>query len=237
MRRVWKSVSSRHGRVVLSAVLLVAVGVAVLNIDRRTPRERATAWAASHRDRLPATLEALAAYPMDYQKAIVKAMPAADKSRLWRAHLQTMLDRETLTDKQRALINDTIVKVTPASFEGANPPEICNDIIAAFPDFRQRKMMVTLASMAEPATVAHASWVTFAERVRSSVTVHARAKECNCRGLGICECAFLEGCDQEQCTPSPDDCGCIWSGPCDKLCMVILDLRAPSPTPTTTKTQ
>src|SRR6476619_4307432 len=129
MKKIWTLVSSRTGRSAAAVLVVVLAGVGAVNLDRRTERERAGAWANSHVSALPKSLAQLAAYPEDYRKAIFKAMPAADKSRLWREQLQIVLDREPLDNEQRTFIEKTIALATPLSFEPNQPtPEVCPEI-------------------------------------------------------------------------------------------------------------
>ena len=85
----WKPRRSRL-LLVLGGVLVGAVVMSLMT-DTRSTRERAEAWAADHAAVLPQTLEDLAAYPIEYQREILKALPNAEKSRLWRMQLRQLL--------------------------------------------------------------------------------------------------------------------------------------------------
>src|SRR5262245_17043656 len=113
MKKFWSLVSSRRGRSAVAVLAVLVAGVGAVNLDHRTERERANAWVKSHPNALPKSLAELAAFPEDYRKAIFKALPAADKSRMWREQLQTVLDREMLTNEQRSFIEQTIVQAEP----------------------------------------------------------------------------------------------------------------------------
>jgi hypothetical protein len=219
MKQIWTRISSRNGRAAAAVLVVLFAGIGAVNLDHRTERERAGAWADSHVSALPKTLAQLAAYPEDYRKAIFRAMPAADKSRMWREQLQTVLDRETLNNEQRTFIEKTMGLATPASFEPNQPtPEVCPDVARLFTDPDLRDKVTKLGTVTPPA---RSMWSTVAfvnQSVHRAVGLNARHLKCDCRGLGLCECGLTEACiSTGGCTPS-DDCGCIWEGTCDKYC-------------------
>ena len=219
MKKMWSLLSSRTGRRVGAALIVVLAGIGAVNLDQRTERARAGAWADSHVTALPKTLAQLAAYPEDYRKAIFHAMPAADKSRMWREQLQIVLDRETLDNEQRTFLEKTIALATPVSFEPNQPtPEVCPDIARLFADPDLCAKVTKLGSFTPPS---HTVWSTVAnvsQKVHSAVGLNARQIGCDCRGLGLCECGLTEACIADGGCNQTNDCGCIWSGTCDKYC-------------------
>ena len=219
MRKIWSLVSTRNGRSVVAAMVVLLASIGAVNLDRRTERERADAWAESHASSLPTSLAALAAFPEDYRKAIFTVMPAAEKSRLWREQLRFVLDHEPLNNEPRTFVEKTIALATPRSFEPNQPtPEVCADIASLFGDPDQRDKVTKLGSVAPPARSAWSTLATVSEMVHRAVGLSARLSPCDCRGLGLCECGLTQACiNEEGCLPS-DDCGCIWAGPCDKYC-------------------
>jgi hypothetical protein len=219
MKKMWSLVSSRTGRSVVAVLVVVLAGIGAVNLDRRTERERAGAWADSHVSALPKSLAQLAAYPEDYRKAIFHAMPAADKSRLWREQLQVVLDREKLNNEQRTFIEKTMALATPASFEPNQPtPEVCPDIARLFTDPDMRAKVTKLGSFTPPARSAWSTIAAVSQTVHRAVGLNARQLNCDCRGLGLCECGLTEACITGDGCSQTNDCGCIWSGTCDKYC-------------------
>jgi hypothetical protein len=224
MNYVWSLISSRAGRVVLSIVTLGVVTVAAVNFDRRSESKRAEDFAASHAGSLPTTLAELAAYPQAYRKAITRALPLAEQSRLWREQLTLVSQDPSLTNEQRTFVEKVITMATPESFDPSMPtPEVCPEVAALFADPALRARVVDLGSVATPqrtlwSTVAHAS-----TKLHQAVALHA-ATQCDCRGLGFCECGLTEACIYG--CEETNNCGCIWAGPCDKHCEVTLLFRA-----------
>jgi len=219
MKKLWSLVSSRTGRSVVALLVVVLAGVGAVNLDKRTERERAGAWANSHASALPKTLAQLAAYPEDYRKAIFKAMPAADKSRMWREQLQVVLDRETLNNEQRTFIEKTIALATPASFEPNQPtPEVCPDIARLFTNPDLKAKVTKLGAVTPPARSTWSTVANVSQTIHRAVGLNARQIPCDCRGLGLCECGLTQACISTGGCNQTDDCGCIWSGTCDKYC-------------------
>jgi len=225
MRRLWTVISSRRGRSVVAVAVFSALAVGAVNLDHRTVRQRADVWASAHVSAEPMTLEALAAYPADYRQAIFDALPAAEQSRLWQVQLQRVLDTEpNLTGDQRAFIGKIMTMATPASFMKEMPkPEVCQDIALLFTNPGQKERVRTIAAGVAPAKSAAATWVTVTERLRAAVSLGAEQFPCSSRGQGLCECGLLVACihgDGER----NQNCGCIWSGECDKMCNGMLPM-------------
>jgi hypothetical protein len=228
MKKVWTLVSSRKGRAIAAVAVVLFAGVAAVNLDQRSERARAGAWANSHKSSLPKSLAQLAAYPEDYRKAIFHAMPATDKSRMWREQLQTVLERETLNNEQRTFIEKTMALATPASFEPNQPtPEVCPDIARLFSDPDLRDKVTKLGAVTPPSRGVWSTVATVSQTVHRAVGLNARGFKCDCRGLGLCECGLTESCMSAGGCEQTEDCGCIWSGTCDKYCeaQVQINLR------------
>jgi hypothetical protein len=222
MRKIWTLISSRRGRSVAAVLILAIFGVGAVNLDHRTVRQRAAAWAQAHANALPSTLEDIAAYPAEYRQAIFEALPAAEKSRLWQIQLQHVLDTERLTADQRAFVVNVKAMATPTSFLKDMPkPEICPDVARLFTNPAQKEKVRAIAEGVTPARSFSAAWVKTSERVRSAVSLTAAQFDCSCRGLGLCECGLTSGCLDGDCNQT-QTCGCIWSGTCDKMCMAPL---------------
>ena len=222
MRKVWTLMSSRRGRGIVAVCVLALLGVGAVNLDHRTPRDRAIAWAQSHEGALPSTLEELAAFPADYRQAIFAALPVTEQSRLWHVQLQQVLDTEPLTADQRTYVVNLMAMATPASFMKDMPkPEVCDDIARLFTNPTQKEKVRRIATVATPARSFSATWVKASEKMRSAVLVGAARFDCSCRGLGLCECGLLAGCAEGDCNHTMT-CGCLWEGECDKMCNVPL---------------
>lgn len=226
MKRIWNLVSSRNGRSVVAVAVVLVAGVGAVNLDHRTERERAGVWASTHASSLPKSLAQLAAYPEDYRKAIFRAMPAADKSRLWREQLQVVLDRETLNNEQRTFIEKTIALATPESFNPNQPtPEVCPDIARLFTDPDLRAKVTKLGSVTPAQRTAWSTVATVSQKIHSVVGLNAGGLKCDCRGLGLCECGLTQACIDDGGCESTEDCGCIWPGTCDKYCEAPIQLN------------
>lgn len=224
MKNVWTLISSRNVRSVAAIAVVLLAGVGAVNLDQRSDRDRAGAWADSHKSALPKTLAQLAAYPEDYRKAIFHAMPAADKSRMWREQLQTVLDRETLNNEQRTFIEKTIALATPASFEPNQPtPEVCPDIARLFTDPDLRDKVTKLGAVAPPSRTVWSTVATASQTMHRAVGLNARRMKCECRGLGLCECGLTEACVGT--CEATQDCGCIWSGTCTGYCEAQIQIN------------
>ena len=223
MRKLWVVISSRRGRSVVAVMALALFGVGAVNLDHRTTRQRADAWAAAHASASPATLEELAGYPAEYRQAIFSALPPAEQSRLWHVQLQRVLDTEpNLTGDQRAFLVKAMALATPASFMKDMPkPEVCDDIAMLFTNPLQKEKVRAIAVGATPARTFNATWVKVSERVRSAVMLGAADFDCSCRGQGLCECGLITACINGDCNHT-QNCGCIWEGECDKMCMAAL---------------
>ncbi len=223
MRKVWTLISSRRGRSVMAVMVLGALGIGAVNLDQRTIRQRADAWATAHAT--TTTLEELAGYPAEYRQAIFQALPAAEQSRLWHVQLQRVLDTEpNLTGDQRAFITNVMAMATPASFMKDMPkPEVCEDIARLFTNPLQKEKVRTIATGAAPARTFGATWVKVSEKVRSAVSLRAARFDCTCRGLGLCECGLVTSCMDGDCNHT-NNCGCIWAGECDKMCEGIIPM-------------
>lgn len=221
MRKVWTLISSRRGRSVIAVMVLAMLGIGAVNLDRRTVRQRAEAWAASHAT--TTTLEQLAAYPSEYRQAIFQALPPAEQSRLWHVQFQRVLDTEpNLTTEQRAFIVKVMAMATPQSFMKDMPkPEVCQDVAQLFTNPQQKERVRTIATGATPASTMGSTWVKVSEKLRAAVSLRAEKFDCSCRGLGLCECGLVNSCMDGDCA-SANTCGCIWAGECDKMCMSII---------------
>ena len=213
-------------KLLTAVVIVLLAGIGAVNLDQRTERARAGAWASSHQSSLPKSLAQLAAYPEDYRKAIFQTMPAADKSRMWREQLQIVLDREALDNEQRTFIEKTIALATPASFEPNQPtPEVCPDIARLFTDPSLRAKVTKLGSVTPPARGVWSTVANMSQTVHRAVGLNARNLKCDCRGLGLCECGLTEACIADGGCDRTEDCGCIWSGTCDKYCEATVMLN------------
>lgn len=219
MRSLLSLATSRRGRAVFALGFFAILGVGTVNLDSRSVYARADAWAAARANNLPDTLGELAAYPKAYRDAIIKAMPAADKSRLWHEQLQGLLDtRHDLNADQRAFIVRTMALATPASFEPhAEHPTVCQDIATLFPDPDMREQVSKLATTVAPQRRVRTVMVSALEKVRTLVNVRADM-ECNCAGTyAVCNGCWSTTCQSGNCSQGAM-CGCIWLTECWGVC-------------------
>ena len=239
MARVWTIFGSRRtGTFVGTLLLLIGVVTVSANVNPQRESVRAKAWVASHQGALPRTLEEFAAYPVAYRHEILAALPAADKSRLWRDQLQRVLASPNLTSQQQAFVREAIALATPESFGPlGNHPDVCERVASLFPDKNTKLMFLGLGSVAKPSYSWRPALVTLTETLRAKVTLNADVgtPDCSCRGYGLCECGLYQGCAPMACNPT-NNCGCIWAGPCDQSVCVSAFSGDAAMTTTTTAT-
>src|SRR5262249_48079797 len=134
----------------------------------------------------------------------------------------TILARPNLTGDQRAFLERTMATATVESFmPGADHPEICPDVAHYFPDVTTRRLFLRLGALSAPVYGPRSVCLAASETAHQAIDVSADQPDCNCRGLGLCECGLLDACKPTpgQCRPT-NNCGCIWSGACDEAICV-----------------
>jgi hypothetical protein len=207
----------------IAAVL--AAAFSLVSMEARPEEELAKEWVSSHADRLPKSLEELAAYPDAYRLESFKHLTEQEKSQLWREQTRRFLrDEQALTSQQVRFVHRLIELATPESFtpEGYRPDDLCNELAAAFPDLRQRRVFrsSSIGLGATPQLSFQSSWVNLSVRLRGAVVVNARIGQCHCRNNGYCECPSEHGlscCFDYPCYQT-ESCGCIWTATCNRMC-------------------
>lgn len=225
MTRPWMLPKSLRTRFVVGGIVVLSSVVAVAaTLDSRPAAARAVEWVARHAQDLPGTLDEYAAYPTEYRREIRRALSPEMHSRLWRAQLRGFLaERPDLTAEQRSFVEYVIEVASPESFQpGANPPELCPQIAKLFPNAGDRERVAKLGAGVSAAFSLRPALVSLKERIHASLTAKAGGDECNCRGMGICECSLLDACVSNTCVPA-EDCGCVFVGWCSKVCEFILN--------------
>src|SRR5262245_45277872 len=109
-------------RVVVAAALttvavVTADALVVPMLDKRKECVRTAAWVAKHANDLPSTLQALAAYPVSYRRAIFGALPPEVRSSLYlEQYRQFAASRPLLTAEQLAILAEAISLAAPAYY-------------------------------------------------------------------------------------------------------------------------
>jgi hypothetical protein len=207
----------------------------------RTPNASVAAveWAASLD---PAELREAAAnidaYPALYRRAIMTALPPADRSAAWREFFGEYIESHpALSTEQVAVLNDAIAVATPEAFTLPMKPELKERISLTFERTQKllgastaNELFVTLG----PARLERANALPFTQRIADSVrswgVVRAAASdisECNCNiEIDTCDilpnpwlrCSELYTCEFDLTWPM---CGPLWSWACTGWCKII----------------
>jgi hypothetical protein len=234
MTTPWKLPKSLRTRftLVFAVALASVAAIAAATFDSRPAEVRAAEWVARHLQALPATLNDYAAYPIEYRREIRKALSPETQSRLWRAQLRGFLvARPDLTAEQRAFVESAIDVASPESFRpGADTPELCERIAQLFPNREDRQQLAKLGAGVTPSFGLRPALVTLKERIHARLTANASNLDCDCRGMGFCECSLLDACVTKECN-QVEDCGCIFVGRCTNVCEFILNTMVPAPAP------
>lgn len=222
MARVGRMLKLKTVRWTLALFMVAGTTLAAMNVNPQAPAQRAKQWAAVHQHNLPTSLSDFAAYPGIYRQEMLQALSADQKSEMWRAQLQYVMDTWTLNAKQRAFLQDVYAKATPASFApGVDGPNVCADIHALFPDHDQASQLVHLGDPIPASFSWRAELVKASEAMQEAFTVRAGLPDCNCHGGGWCECSSSGTCFGDPCNLNMN-CGCIWSSQCDGVCGSVI---------------
>jgi hypothetical protein len=206
----------------------------------RTPdaRQAADAWVAglSPAELRDATGQ-IDAYPALYRRALMGALTAEDRARVWRGQFQRFLDaHRELTSEQRAVVSGAMALITPEAFRPPLSPELQAKITASFdeatrvlPGQAAKELFVTLGP--KEATNASALPLSqrLADRIRSWRVTSADGGDCNCNvDIDTCDiwpepdwlqCSEQYTCDMDLSWPM---CGPLWSWACTGWCRVLI---------------
>ena len=209
----------------------------------RTPNPTVAAaeWTASlDPTELRAAASNIDAYPSPYRRAIMTALPPADRAEAWRGYFHAYISSHPeLTAEQLTALNESIDVITPDAFAAPPAPEIKDRIGRAFAHTQQAlgvqaatELFVTLG----PKQLKKANALPFSQRIgdrlRSWRVVSASASnadlvECNCNiDIDTCDlepdpwliCSEQYICEFDLSWPM---CGPLWSWACTGWCKVI----------------
>jgi hypothetical protein len=221
--------------------LITAPAEALLFPVARTPNASVAAveWTASLD---PAELREAAAnidaYPALYRRAIMTALPPADRSTAWREFFRGYVESHPeLTTVQVAALNEAIEVASPEAFSLPLKPELKDRITHAFENTQKQLGAVTANELfvtLGPARLARANALPITQRIADSVrswrVVRAAADdplECNCNiDIDTCDllpnpwlrCSELYACEFDLTWPM---CGPLWSWACTGWCKII----------------
>ncbi len=241
----------RIARIVPALAIFALVGMAATspfpNARAAAEQNGARQWVAAHIDRLPKTLDAIAALPVAYRKAIVINLADSEREAIWRAHLESFVKPRaelsatqqnirdslgiTLNETQVAFIQETLASLHGGIGEGttteakkAYAAAVCKKAQTLFSKpvaFRITATIGVAAPMRTP--VAKASLINSAtDAIRGATVVlglrHPLQEDCVCSVNSLCDC--IGGtCVYSDCKPSWAGCGCMYVFECDgKTC-------------------
>jgi hypothetical protein len=196
--------------------------------DKRSPSKRAHDWTMMHAASLPASMDEIGAYPVEYRRAIFNAMEPEMQARLWREQLQTFLERtKDLNEGQRQYVRHAISILSadlykPEVQDRTVGKKLCEEGAPLFADSPYRKVFSELGAMAEPRMANRLRFNVFQAfigHLETVTTAYAagRPDTCDCSVGSWCSCGACHdnGCIQ------PDGggyCGCLWLSYCDGRC-------------------
>jgi hypothetical protein len=176
-------------------------------------------------------------YPALYRRALMGALTAEDRARVWRSQFQKFLDvHQELTSEQRAVVTGAMALITAEAFQPPLSTDLQAKITAAFdqatkvlPGQAAKELFVTLG----PKEPANASALPLSERLANRVrawrVASADGGDCNCNvEIDTCDiwpepdwlqCSELYTCDMDLSWPM---CGPLWSWACTGWCRVLI---------------
>ena len=230
--------TSRTRRRVLVCVVTLAITVpmevALLRAVAGTDaQETARVWAASLP---PADLDAAArdieSYPFRYRKAIMRALPPAARSTVWRAHIAAYAAAHPELDETTRI-------VLAAASAAASPEALSSPTTASRENIRAvAEQLVSLIGRSEAEYVLYRLGPkdgTFASReplshklagfIRSVAVAIARDADCECNTDWGCDGFGVRCSDAVSCTVDEDwpACGWMWNEPCNGTCRGDID--------------
>lgn len=194
-----------------SCLAIGASAIAALTVDSRPICVQAEEWVSRHADRLPTTLDAVAALPTAYQKRIFSALPAEAKVRLWHERL-ARIRQLPLTREQQDVVADAFAIVTPGLYNGGLvPEEWLARRASAFSAKDARDLFETLGTAQASFSSLDALTVSLRAQVNGFSTVGA-APSCSCNGDE--DCGGGQSCSIEVCNFVPSGCGPFGTSEC-----------------------
>jgi hypothetical protein len=228
--RMFEQLKVRRRVAIPATASLLVIGVAA------TPGPKpvcqvAAEWVEAHRSNLPNSLEKFAELSPAYEKAVFVALPLADQQRLWREHLQKVLDTATtLTVPQRQIVGTVLARL-PELFSPelslavrrARATLLTPQIRAAFPEKKAAYLILMSLGGDRRAPVQRASGFKTASLLPTALF----AKFTNKKKFADCECnvswqdCFTGICIDEgtdRCGNTEQGCGPVHLATCDGMC-------------------
>jgi hypothetical protein len=179
------------------------------------------------------------AYPSPYRRAIMSALPAADRAEAWRNYFRGYIaSHPSLTADQMSALNESIAVITPEAFAVPAPADLRDQIGKAFAHTQKAlgvpaatELFVTLGpkQLEKPNALPFTQRV--ADQLRSWRVVSAAADDntvyCNCNiDIDTCDlepdpwlvCSEQYACEFDLTWPM---CGPLWAWACTGWCKVL----------------
>ncbi len=210
------------------AALISAAVFAAVAVMLPTLVESPNEWVGSHSDQLPQSYHQLSSFPVDYRMRIVAELPFEAQVRLWKAHLENVLQtRPQLNAGQQRLIRQAMQWATVENFQQARQstgenPNALKDLawqIDRLYDRQEAWEIFYQLGPSQPTYQSAASWPIWAsETVSGFFSSSARGIKCNC-SVGF---PLPPTCANAVCASNPTcvsaACGPFVVGPCNGCC-------------------
>lgn len=210
------------------AVLLPVETILLRAISTPDSQDAVRSWVAGlSTAELVGAADQIQRYPLSYRKEIMRALPADQRSGVWRDHLQTYIDTHPALDETSAIaIQAAMGLLSPAAFEapdravrdqlvlvGEQLTELLGREEAEYLLYRLGPVDGTFVSL-EPLTER------FANYVRQMVVALAQQDDCECSTSFGCDGQTTHCSDTIGCEPYDDwpACGWGWYQECDGMC-------------------
>jgi hypothetical protein len=211
----------------LFLVSCLILGAMVLGLRKDPgPYARAVAWATKNPDRLPSTLDELAAFPASWRFGIYSTLDPQIKNALWHEQLSRLLtENPGMSVKQRAFVDSMLDKMAPVTFsKDATPLKICEDVHNLFggTGMEQAFKAANIGLLGRPSQSVSTIALDTLESVRQLMVVNALS-DCTANSdsywqcLCNCEVERNRRCDNGNCNVV-SNCGCITSYNCNARC-------------------
>lgn len=218
-RRIWFACLVILFTVPAESILLRALAAS-------STTQAAQQWASSLSSADLTTASAqVEAYPFTYRKAIMTALPAAQRAAVWQRHVQSYIDAHgELSDEAVTLLRSTIALITPDAVSGGTSAN--RDVSTAAAQIQAllgRDAADYLLYRLGPKDAQTVSALPIREQLANFVRQQFSA----IASIDDCDCATSWGCDganscDGNATCDPDNswpmCGWLWNDPCNGLC-------------------
>lgn len=186
-------------------------------------------WVKRHINDLPSDLDAISAFPKNYQKAIYNKLGSTIKYRLWKEHLSRVLRNFQLTKLQVKSLKYVIQKLSPSFFEkedATNSKVVFNQeqFLATFGKDLGSKIFTSLNPI-NPSSISN--YLLFDTNI--TTTFVDPPPECNCQtDDSWYGCAAPMGPEMDchendyNCYDDGKGCGFLWASDCNGMCGIQL---------------